>query len=86
MIKALSKDYQDAKSDSSVTHLIVVIKHSDHTGLEVIINPRENFEEKVSYYLKAYDDNLVLKSNYQIRMVSHHFVRDNDFSILRSIL
>lgn len=28
---------------------------------EVIINPKENFEKKLAYYMNAYNDNLTLK-------------------------
>jgi len=30
---------------------------------ELIINPRENFQEKLDYYLKTYDDNMRLVHN-----------------------
>lgn len=36
---------------------------------EIIINERENFYAKLQYYIKAYDEDLVLKSFGGIRIV-----------------
>lgn len=36
---------------------------------EIIINRKENFDDKLEYYLKAYDENLVLKANNGIRII-----------------
>ena len=36
---------------------------------EVIINPKENFESKLAYYKKAYNDNLTLKSFNGIKII-----------------
>jgi hypothetical protein len=36
---------------------------------EIIINPLENFEEKLEYYKKAYNDDLTLKSFNGIKIV-----------------
>lgn len=38
-------------------------------GYEVIINPKENFTEKFSYYQKAYDENGVHKHVPEIKIV-----------------
>lgn len=35
---------------------------------EVILNPQENLEEKRTYYLDAYDENMRLKSNENIKI------------------
>jgi len=40
---------------------------------EIIINPRKNFEFKLAYYKKAYDENLVLKTFSGIRIVGITF-------------
>lgn len=40
---------------------------------EVIINEKANFDKKLEYYEKAYDDNLVLKSFNGIRIVGFTF-------------
>ena len=36
---------------------------------EVIINPKENFETKLAYYKKAYDDDLTLKTFNGIKII-----------------
>lgn len=36
---------------------------------EVIINPRENFETKLEYYKKAYNDDLTLKTFNGIKII-----------------
>jgi len=38
-------------------------------GYEVIINPKENFKEKLAYYKKTYDENGVHKHVSEIRIV-----------------
>lgn len=38
------------------------------TKEEMIINPRENFEEKREYYDKTYDENMVHKHNPNIKI------------------
>jgi hypothetical protein len=40
---------------------------------EVIINPRDNFNAKLEYYRKSYDENLVLKSYDGISIVGLTF-------------
>lgn len=39
------------------------------SGYEVIINPKENFVEKLAYYKKTYDENGVHKHVPEIRIV-----------------
>lgn len=39
-------------------------------GYEVIINPRENFKEKLAYYKKTYDENGVHKHVPEIKIIS----------------
>jgi hypothetical protein len=41
---------------------------------EVIINPKENFEAKLAYYSKAYNEDLTLKANPNIKIVRYDFV------------
>jgi hypothetical protein len=43
---------------------------------EIIINPKENFEAKLNYYAKAYNEDLTLKTNPNIRIVRYDFVED----------
>ena len=48
----------------------VLVETRDSNGLELIVNPFCNRDDKIAYYDKAYDDNLVLKSYDGIRIVS----------------
>ncbi|AYP68207.1 hypothetical protein PQE75_gp075 [Bacillus phage vB_BcoS-136] len=41
---------------------------------EMIINPRENIEEKLEYYKMAYNEDLTLKFNHNIGIVDYEFV------------
>lgn len=43
---------------------------------EIIINPRENFRDKLEYYKKAYNDDLTLKSYDGIRIVNCEYGDD----------
>lgn len=47
---------------------------------EVIINPSDNFDKKLEYYKKAYNDDLTLKATSSIRIVD--FVYGNTFDCL----
>ena len=40
----------------------VAIKRRDSAGVELIVNPFVNFEEKLEYYTAAYDEDLTLKT------------------------
>lgn len=40
--------------------MAVKIETEGNPGPEVIINSAENFDKKIAYYLKAYDDNMEL--------------------------
>ena len=40
--------------------LVVKIETEGNPGAEIIINPVENFDQKIKYYDKAYNDNMEL--------------------------
>lgn len=44
---------------------------------EIIINPYENFQKKLEYYVKAYNDDLVLNTYDGIRIISAISLDDN---------
>lgn len=54
----------------------VRIKVPNMKKAETILNPKENFDKKLEYYLNAYDDNLKLKANPDIIIVDC-FLLDN---------
>lgn len=47
----------------------VAIKMKDMPENEIIINPNDNFEDKLKYYQGAYNQDLTLKANPNIRIV-----------------
>lgn len=53
--------------------LRVQIKTPDMPEPEIIINPNANVAAKIAYYNDAYDDDMCLKRNPQIRMESPDF-------------
>ena len=55
----------------------VLVETRGSKGLELILNPFSNLEEKIAYYDKAYDDNLVLKSYDGIKIVSWDSCSEN---------
>lgn len=66
----LLRDFEESKERKTVWVSVTV---PDCPELEVISNPRENFSSKKDYYDKAYDDNLILKANPGIRIISWLF-------------
>lgn len=53
------------------TSFKIEIKSPELTSPEVITNPPENLEAKKAYYKKAYDENLCLKTNQSIEIISY---------------
>ena len=51
---------------------------------EIIINPTENFEAKLAYYKKAYNDDLTLKSFNGIKITG--FIYGVDFAEIQDML
>ena len=40
--------------------MVVMIETEGNPGAEIIINPAENFDQKIKYYLEAYNDDMEL--------------------------
>lgn len=60
-------------------YLIVAVQAYD-SAPEFIINPKENFNEKLSYYREAYSNDLTLKSNPHIKIIDYDIVGSlNDY-------
>jgi len=51
---------------------------------EVIINPFNNFDAKLEYYKKAYNDNLILKTFNGIKIID--FTAGDDFNEIEEYL
>lgn len=67
-IKDLEQCFQDAK-ESRVPYVAVVIQMEGFELPEVIINPIDNFDRKLEYYKKAYNEDLTLKSFSGIKII-----------------
>lgn len=50
--------------------ICVTLKLPNTPGNELIINPPENFDKKLDYYLATYDDNLKHKNNPEIKIIN----------------
>jgi glutamyl-tRNA reductase len=64
----LKKVFIDAIRQGHI-YIGVAVKLPNLESPEIIINPMENFEEKLKYYKNAYDENLVLKTCNDIEIV-----------------
>lgn len=72
-MKDLEKCFENAIRQGS-QYIAVKIEMKGLEGEEIITNPRCNFGAKLEYYKKAYNDDLTLKANNDIRIVDfRHF-------------
>ena len=55
--------------ESDYSEIWVGISMPDLPETEYICNPRENFDAKLLYYVKAYDENLKLKTYNAIEII-----------------
>lgn len=55
--------------ENGANYIGVKVKHEDSEGAEIIINPSENFKDKLEYYKNAYNEDLVLKNCNKIRII-----------------
>lgn len=66
--KEMLECFQYAK-EVNAKFIAVSVKAKGSNGTEIIINPNCNIDQKMSYYESAYDDNLLLNANNDIRIV-----------------
>lgn len=57
----LKECFEQAR-EAGASYVAVAIWTRGSEGLEIIINPKENFAAKQAYYEKAYTEDLVLKT------------------------
>lgn len=79
----LERCFQYAK-ENNANYIGVAIQTRGNEGLEIIINPKENFESKLEYYKKAYTQELVLKTYDGIKIVG--FTYGDDFKEIQEDL
>ena len=66
--------YNKYKDDTNF--MVIMIEMPDLESNEFIINHKSNFEEKMKYYDSAYDENLIMIRNRDIKIVSFMFVEE----------
>jgi len=57
-------------NDNDCEYVAVAIETRGSNSWEIILNPKENFDIKLAYYIKAYNDDLVLNTYDGIRIAS----------------
>lgn len=62
----------------------VSIQAPDSSKSEIIINSRENFEAKLSYYKKAYNDDLTKKTSNEVKITG--FIYGCNFAEIQDML
>lgn len=76
-MKLTMKDFvkaSESKKAKKANFMVVYIQVGDGFP-EAIINPKENFEAKIEYYKNAYDEELRLKTNSEVKMIDYDFVK-----------
>lgn len=68
MKDALVSCFNAAKANNS-QFIAVVVRTKDYPEDEVIINRIENVDAKLEYYIMAYDDDMRLRYNKDIRII-----------------
>lgn len=63
------------KEDIEVVAILVDIK--DYDIAEIILNFRDNFEDKRDYYLNKYDENLVNVNDDRIQIIDFYFAESS---------
>jgi len=77
-MKQLELCFRAAK-ETSCKYIAVKIQMQGFEKPEVIINEKENFETKLAYYKKAYNEDLTLKTFNGIKIVNFAFGSDLNF-------
>ncbi|MCI9070844.1 hypothetical protein [Clostridium sp.] len=67
-LNALEECFKNA-IDCGMRYVAIKIETVGCKQPEIIINFRDNFEKKLSYYKKAYDEDLILRSFKGIRII-----------------
>ena len=66
--------YNKYKDDTNF--MVIGIEMPDLESNEFIVNHKSNFEEKMKYYDSAYDENLIMIRNRDIKIVSFIFAEE----------
>lgn len=81
-LNILEELFNEAK-ENNAKYIGVKIKMQGFIEPEVIINPYENFIDKLNYYLKAYNEDLTLKSFNGIKIIDCAYANNyNDLEFM----
>lgn len=84
MVDNLKRYFKKAREDNA-KYFAVAIKFSAVEKVEIIINPRENWDNKEEYYATVYDEDLRLKGcPDKIKIVG--FAYGNSFKEIEEVL
>ena len=75
-MQELQELYDDIKEQKEFKFLVIVVKTPVANAPEIIINPRENFEGKVAYYMNAYANDGRLKNNPDVQILGVAFTQE----------
>ena len=70
--------YNKYKDDTNF--MVIGIEMPDLESHELIVNHKSNFEEKMKYYDSAYDEDLIMNRNRDIKIVSFIFAEEVIFA------
>ena len=70
--------YNKYKDDTNF--MVIGIEMPDLESHELIVNHKSNFEEKMKYYDSAYDENLIMIRNRDIKIISFMFAEEVIFA------
>ena len=70
--------YNKHKDDTNF--MVIGIEMPDLESHELIVNHKSNFEEKMKYYDSAYDEDLIMTRNRDIKIVSFIFAEEVIFA------
>ena len=68
------------KYKDNTNFMVIGIEMPDLKSHELIVNHKSNFEEKMKYYDSAYDENLIMIKNRDIKIVSFIFAEEVIFA------
>lgn len=68
------------KYKDETNFMVIGIEMPELESHELIVNHKPNFEEKMKYYDLAYDEDLVMKRNRDIKIVSFMFAEEVIFA------
>ena len=68
------------KYKDETNFMVIGIEMPDLESHELIVNHKSNFEEKMKYYDSAYDENLIMIKNRDIKIVSFIFAEEVIFA------